>query len=264
MKCIMSTTYDDKYLYFLPITTWCWNRLGVDVICFAPNPKEDDLKKLLLISQYTPHGKNVLVYFDAPENKKATYAQCSRLFGGSLDLPDDEVLIVGDIDMILFRTDFINKPSRDFFDIYGIDLVPKGQMPMCYAVGDAYTWRRFFSKGGTFQECLNDELGKEPSNEDTRGNLWARDQELLAKGVGELFFGHTRSNGQNQFALNRIDREDSYWRDRLNKEVIDAHLWRPGYTDENYAKIKELLLYFYPDEDFTWLDNFTNAYKELL
>ena len=36
MKTIISTTYNDNYLFFLPITTWSWNKLGVDVICFMP------------------------------------------------------------------------------------------------------------------------------------------------------------------------------------------------------------------------------------
>ena len=38
MKAILSSTYDDKYLWNLPLVTWCWNKLGIDVICFLPEP----------------------------------------------------------------------------------------------------------------------------------------------------------------------------------------------------------------------------------
>lgn len=34
MKAIISTTYSDQYLWYLPLTVWAWNKLGVDVVCF--------------------------------------------------------------------------------------------------------------------------------------------------------------------------------------------------------------------------------------
>ena len=71
---------------------------------------------------------------------------------------------------------------------------------MCYTVAAAATWRKFFVKGRSFQQCLDDELAHEEC-QNVRANLWARDQEILAKGVGELFMGYPRTNGQTPFAL---------------------------------------------------------------
>lgn len=272
-KAIISTTYDDKYLYFLPLVTWCWDKLGVDVICFMPylmdhikdpNIQSKRERYSLIIDTLDKLGVELQTApFLAPEHKEATYSQISRLYAAALDLDEQEQLIVSDVDMLVFRTDFMQKSADDFFDVYGTDLVPEGQLPMCYTVGNVKTWRRFFIKGRTYQECMDAELAHEEC-EGMRGNLWSRDQELLAKGVGELYFKHTRGNGQNQFAQNRVDRTDTNWRSYVNDELIDAHLWRDGFTDENHANIMELMRMKFPDEDFTWIDNYRNAYKQLL
>lgn len=273
-KAVISSTYSDTYLYFLPIVTWCWNKLGVDVICFIPylkdgvdgyDPDKEKREKYYLIID-TLDGLEIGLQaapFLAPEHKESTYAQISRLYAASLDLDEQDQLIISDADMIVFRTNFMKKSEDDFFDVYGTDLVPEGQLPMCYTVGNVKTWRRFFTKGRTYQECMDAELAHEEC-EGMRGNLWSRDQELLAKGVGEIYFKHTRSNGQNQFAQNRVDRTDINWRAYVNNDLIDAHLWRPGYTDENHAKIMELMKMKFPNEDFTWLDEYQKKYKQIL
>lgn len=270
MIAVVSSTYDSKYFYFLPIISWCWHKLGVKTICFLPEPSgveqlKDMAKREHLVSKVLKEQGVIgnWFQFSCPENKQATYAQCSRLYAAALDFPDDEVIIVGDIDMILIRTDFIVKSEHDFFDIYGADLVPDGQLPMCYAVGTVKTWRRFFTKGRTYQECLDAELGHEEM-ENMRGNLWSRDQELLAKGVGELCFKHNRTNGQNPFALNRYDRDDAYLLNRLSFDTIDYHMPRPGYEETNFNQILTVLKYHYPQEDFTWLVDYNEAYKKLL
>ena len=271
MKSIISTTYDDKYLYFLPIVTWLWSKLGVDVVCFLPNIEGRSVNtsvKLLLATefateQYTKTNLH-LHYFDAPEHKQATYAQCSRLYGACLDLPIDEVLITSDIDMAVFQTP--NHGSS--FTVNGIDLVPKGQVPICYISGEVKEWRRKFAVAGrSYQQCLDDLLG-DIECDNMRGNYWAKDQEEAYNKILGRPESHAvllpRSNGQNQFATRRYDRDDSFILDRLNPDTIDYHMNRPGYEDDNFEIILQILSYHYPAEDFTWLINYTNEYKKLL
>lgn len=73
-----------------------------------------------------------------------------------------------------------------------------------------------------------------------------------------------RARPGTQFAANRVDRDDINWRAYVNDDLVDAHLWRPGYTDENFANIMELLTMKYPNEDFTWLRTYNEQYKNLL
>ena len=75
MKTIISTTYNDNYLFFLPITIWSWNKLGVDVICFMPKEMtQSDSDKINLqlnifkknVSSVEFHLFDCMLMFDIP------------------------------------------------------------------------------------------------------------------------------------------------------------------------------------------------------
>lgn len=274
MKSVISCTADEKYSYFIPIVTWAWNRLGVGVILFLPESSKRD-KKIQLGLNCMNYGykENHHYYFDMPKHKEATAAQCVRLYGACLDLPEDEVLITSDIDMAVFKVPEIKGGG---FSVVGTDLVPEKQLPICYISATVGTWRDYFNlKSKTYQQCLDSLLGKIEC-ESFRGNYWGKDQEeafLRISGEGDLYkksierkFYHpiNRSNGQNQFAQNRYDRDDQFILDRLSPDTIDFHMPRPGYEDKNFQIILTILKYHYPDENFDWLISYTNDYKKIL
>lgn len=278
MTAIISTTYDDTYLFYLPITTWCWNKLGVDVICFVPDGYSTFKTNRELDKFSTAYyaAKKIAPSFRyegfiCPKHKEATYAQCSRLYGACLDLPEDEILISGDIDMLLFNL----PPIHDtMFTVVGRDLTPEGQVPMCYLGGPAKEWREIFDIGGKgYQQCLDELLGSIECD-NMRGNYWAKDQEQASFRLNEInklgapnprnIKYVLRARPGTQFATNRIDRDDAYFIDRLTPEIIDYHCHRPGYTDENFEKILTVIKYFYPHDDLTWMRNYQEAYKKLL
>jgi len=289
MKAVISSTYDDKYLYFLPIVTFLWNKLGVDVICFMPSPFDNpvtakQVQKLALIVNAIKQENLSLSRreFSCPEHKEATYAQCSRLYGACLDLPEDEVLVTSDIDMAVFSglIDVMGRINSDDYTknmmtVLGKDLVPEGQIPVCYTWASVKEWRKAFiyiyGKGAydtegvkTYQQYLDLLLG-DIETENFRGNYWSKDQEELFKIFRKTpHVESNRSNGQNQFAQNRVDRTDTNWRAYVNDDLIDAHLWRDGYTEQNHANIMELMRMKFPNDDFEWLDLYRNAYIALL
>lgn len=281
MKAVISSTYDDKYLYFLPIVCFCWQKLNVDVICFMPEIKDffkfesgilteidfDNDKRVKLINETMIHKgmKFSMPRFSAPEHKEATYAQCSRLYGACLDLPEDEVIITSDIDMAVFKV----PPFAHLggFTVLGADLVPDGQLPMCYATATVKDWRDAFELNGiTYQQALDRLLGEDEC-QDYRACRWSVDQEQLrikifnSNGSINLL---TRSNGQNQFAQNRYDRDDQFILDRLSPDTIDFHMNRPGYEEKNFEIILTILKYHYPQDDFEWLKKYTEEYNKLL
>lgn len=248
----------------MPIVTWCWNKLGVDVICFAPNT-DWNLRACLVFDTLV---KNRMRYdwkqFDAPKDKQATYAQCSRLYAANTQSEPYDVLVTSDIDMAVFNGEYF-KQKKAPFDVFGADLVPLKQLPLCYISATVIEWRKTFTQERGYQQCLDDLLG-EIEVQNFRGNYWSKDQEEAYKQIvpTNQFYFHNRTNGQNQFATKRIDRDDSYWEERLSPDIIDAHLWRPGYTDENFEKIIKLLTYFYPYENFEWLIDYRLKYCQLL
>jgi len=283
-KAIISSTYDDNYFYFIPLVTWLWNRLGVEVICFVPANYTYDKRhaKLQLLGKVLDEQSLKLITqgFSAPEHKEATYAQCSRLYGACLDLPEDEVLITSDVDMIVFKV----PPYENNITVLGSDLVPEGQFPICFATGTVKDWRQALGikeyvydksiqtpkevkvgsvKIKTYQECLDGLLG-EIQAEHFRGNYWGKDQETLWLNIKDSAVKIPRARPGTQFASHRVDRDDINWRAYVNDELVDAHLWRPGYTDENFSNILELLTMKYPQEDFTWLIQYNEQYKKML
>ena len=262
MKAILSTTYDDNYLFFIPIVQWCWNKLGVDCIIFAPHKIEIRVNKYYLVKDLCK--KSTWEYFISPANKEATYAQCSRLFGGALqDISNDEILITSDADMAIFSHDITN--ARSGINIWGTDLVPEKQFPICYISASKLDWQqRFGVKGLSVQNCLDNLLGHIEA-EQFRGNYWGKDQETAWNMLHTSWYNdHLRARPGTQFSTNRVDRDDSNWRHYLGPDLFDAHLWRPGYADRNFANIMELLTTQYPDENFKWLVDYRNEYIKLL
>jgi len=265
-KAIISTTYSDTYLYFLPITVFCWNKLNVDVICFLPEPDSDDKNvKLNLCLEVVnwANSKNEVEFFKAPEHKEATYAQCLRNYAACLDLPENELLVTSDVDMALFKIpEYVDNGQ---FSVFGYDLVPKGQYPQCYVTAPVKAWREAFNlHGKTYQQAIDDLLGEDEC-EHYRGCRWSVDQEQSFLNISKV--NHNlipRARPNTQFADHRVDRDDINWRAYVNDELIDAHLWRDGFTDQNHDNIMELMRMKFPDEDFTWLENYNHAYKQLL
>ena len=264
MKAIISTTYDNKYLYFLPIVTFCWNKLGVDVICFVPVEKNgSDYDKISLAMEYCNNHKLSVYQFSAPEHKEATYSQCSRLYAACLDdLPDDEILITSDIDMAVFKI----PPYENTMTVLGADLVPDGQYPICFVSAKVVEWWKVMGcDGKTYQQCLDELLGNIEA-EHFRGNYWGKDQETLRNRMDDysvpVLIPRARHN--TQFANHRVDRDDINWRSYVNEDLIDAHLWRDGFTDANFANIMELLKMKFPNESFDWLVDYTNEYRKLV
>lgn len=283
MKAIISTTTDDRYLFFLPITAWCWNKLGVDVINFIPGPASkwiNGSQGLVINTLIENKIKCTQFFFYCPENKEATYAQCARLYAAAIRRPDfaadwgeNEIIITSDVDMALFRLPFLYKSAftgeYDFphLQVIGTDLVPNGQIPICYISARRRLWIKAMAIGDkTYQECLDELLGHEEM-ENMRGNLWSRDQETAFNKIyhADVVIKETgRARPGTQFATNRVDRDDANWRSYLGPDLVDAHLWRPGYTDENFANIMELLTTQYPNDSFEWLIYYRNEYIKLL
>lgn len=262
MKAIISSTYDDNYLFSLPITTWCWNKLGVDVICFMPDRLNLPYLKYKLVIETVEKLKFKKYKFDCPSYKEATYAQCSRLYAAALDLPEDEILIISDVDMGLFKL----PPIDANLTIFGRDLVPFNQYPMCYASGAVKVWRKLFKielNIKTYQQCLDELLGDIEADH-FRGNYWGKDQETLYKQtVGEAVC-IDRARPGTQFASNRYDRDDAYLLERLSPDAIDFHMPRPGYEENNFDIILKVLKYHYPNENFQWLIEYQKQYLKLV
>lgn len=265
MKSILSSTFDPKYFFLLPITTWSWNRLGVGVHCFIPDVEIDEATKFVFDTLKDNHAYISFAKFKSTENQQVTYAQCSRLFGGTIDADDEEELIVGDVDMAMLSLP--NTEDKGEFTIYGYDLVPPQQYPMCYISALKRDWAdTFYCKSIPLQNCLDNLLG-DIVCDNMRGNYWAKDQEEAFKfisGSDKSVAYVNRAKPGTQFATKRLDRDDAYLMSREVSDVIDFHMPRPGYEGQNFNDIIGVFQKKYPFDDFSWMVNYRNEYINLL
>lgn len=269
MRSVISSTYDDNYFFYLPIVIWSWNKIGIEPIVILQQPNDNkyyERDALMFLYCTIKDLKYRTLHFTAPEHKVATYAQCARLYAATAPLPDNEILITGDVDMAVFNQDYFNQAENPMVNIFGVDLVPRGQYPICYISMPVQVWRVVMGIGerDTLQTCLDKLLGHIDC-ENFRGNYWAKDQETAFDRIansGAHMYLHYRAKPGTQFATCRADRDG--WPEETPAGLIDAHLPRPGYTDENFQKILKLFNDVYPDENLQWMIEYRQEYLKLI
>src|ERR1017187_401389 len=160
MISVISSTFHNQYCFNLPLVVYAWNQIDVEVICFMPRPvigSEEFAKYKLLKDWMEALELDYKIHFFGSEaQKEVTYSQVSRLYAGCLDIAGDELLITSDADMIVFQRPF----HIDRFTIYGYDLTPEKQYPICYLIATANEWRDTFGlHGKSYQQCLDETVG---------------------------------------------------------------------------------------------------------
>lgn len=261
MIAILSATEHVYYAMPLPIAVYSWHKLGVPCIVFIP---AGDNKKLELAKK---HCGTMATFFEfrCEEKRIPTYSQVVRLFAAAIPILDPyEHLIVSDSDMCVFEPliDMLN--DMEPMEVVGNDLTVDDQYPMCYIKMIGYRWREVFKISKTYQDHVA-ELIDPIESDNIRGTQWCYDQWYAKKMIKE--YGdwevkhHPRSNGKNQFAQRRADRDgwsfDPY-------TIIDAHLPRPLTDESNFNKVLDLFNIKYPEDNFDWLVNYRNEYLKLL
>lgn len=269
MKVILSTTLDDQYLFYLPLAVWSWAKIGTTPIIFLPRLDEmtPNITEWKFELAYSYIRQDIIALdIKAPENKLATYLQCARLYAAAIKgLNENEILITSDIDMAVFGS-YFNQANLDAVQIFGSDLVPENQYPICYISAPVRLWRQFMQiepdKG--YQYYLDELLGPIECDH-FRANQWALDQDTVWKKIQASnlpVIKHKRAIFPHQFATLRADRDG--WPNSPPEGIVDAHLPRPGYTEENFNKILTLFRQVYPDENFNFMIEYRNEYLKLL
>jgi hypothetical protein len=268
---VISIDDNPTYSFFAPIAAWCWRKLNIETICIVVselNSENGCPASAAFVWRYLEAQKHHAEYlFVKSADRKATYAQVSRLFAAARYwLKEDDILITSDVDMATFSTDFHQVNPKGFL-VFGYDLTPTDQTPMCYVTAPVWKWRAAFRITSQF---ISDRLGEELDHEqmeNMRGCIWSRDQELMHRTVSEdpELVKIPRARPGTQFATHRVDRDDVNWRAYpIPGRLIDAHLWRPGYTEENFSKILELFMTMYPEENFEWMVEYKNEFIKLI
>lgn len=256
----LSCTDNNLYSFFLPIVTWSWKQLGYESIVFVPDKWSPQFRLAL---EHCPESTR-FVKLDIAEDREVTYFQCARLYASALDfIEDSDTIITSDVDMVVFSK-YFEQFSDGKLHIAGHDICPPNQYPICYIGMPAKAWRTVFHirEKDTPYTMLHKLLGQIQC-ENMRGNYWAKDQETAYNCIS-LFAStaifHDRSYAHHPTASNRADRDG--WMDYFDG-MIDAHLPRPGHIEENWIKVRRLLLQAYPHLDTGPLDEYREQFCKL-
>lgn len=254
---VLSATEHDYYAMPLPFAIFSWAQLGFNSITFIPNGKNPKLELAKKYSSGSFYG------FNCEEKRIPTYSQVVRLFGAALPhWNKNDILVTGDSDMCVF-SDYFERLADGGVNICGNDLTPQDQYPMCYCGMPVKMWRHIFKIDKSYQEHVA-ELIDPIEGDNIRGEQWCYDQWYLKKKIkqsGENIMIYPRSNGQNQFAAKRADRDGWHFNPY---DIIDAHLPRPLTDEENFNKVYDLFKIKYPTHDLNWMTEYYNEYKQLL
>ena len=232
---VVSCNAHDNYLFFLPLVSWAWRKLGWDVffilICDDIN---DKVKHVLThcnckYEVITSHIEGI---------RSETLSQVARLYAANLT--DDEYFMTSDADMIPLSGCW--KPSKNFTS-WGHDLTGYQHFPICYLGGSRDKWKELLNLSGDFYMDIQRDIANHPFNKSLEpSQLWVTDQEFITEKLKDFPHETIDRNPYGYFPL-PIGRVDRYSWDAtlLQKERIDAHLLRPGYTYFNFTKIMDLI-----------------------
>lgn len=230
---IISTNDSEDYFHYLPIVTHAWNQLGWSVVCFYRGSNMN----FPLIQK----PNEIILINESSNYREATIVQISRLFGGCLNLNDDDYLLTSDVDM-LPCSDYW-KPNFDEISVYGYDLTDFSEFPICYIGMKAKLWREVMgvSKGDNVIESINRLLDCCPNakSEDFY-EWWGVDQQEITKILKEKAVQHYHRGKLGDYAVGRVDRGN--WQLTINQsQFIDCHLPRPAKSETSINQVYELL-----------------------
>lgn len=231
---VVSHDNNKDYSFFAPIVEWAWKELSWEVITLDANRIIKDSNGLL--NKYS----------------SSLISQCSRLFAAQLFyLNEDDYLLTSDIDMLpLGEFNHYFKYNPDVITSFGRDLTDY-HYPICYIGMKVKKWREVMKLNGlTIIAGLERDLS-------AYENKWTTDQDIITERLAN-YEVEIIPRGINNIGLanGRLDR--SGW--ITPEKRIDCHALRPGYSPENWNKIKETLekSFSYPD----WIDDYLKNFNQ--
>lgn len=266
MKKFVSISVNDnpKYLYFLPLTSWCWRKLGwepilMHVIQGFDNPLSAIEMLALDHSDVTRWGifKN--------KYKTETLAQVSRLYISSNHGFEEDYFMTSDIDLLPLSDYW--QPDFNAVTSWGRDLTDY-HYPMAYVGMRQSNWNEVMVTPWSSEVDLNVYINRDldyyvPKQK----NVWTTDQQILTERL--LEYGKEKIthidrgiDPKTHYPIGRVDR--SSW--SLNhRQFIDAHLPHDILTnDKSFHNVMQLLHTVWPKEDWKWFIQYTKEFKKLL
>jgi hypothetical protein len=247
----LSVNENPVYAWFVPLCTLMWRQVaGFEVSCLFVGPLDPWIEAKC-------REVGTRVYACSPVIVGGAAAQLIRLFtylAPGIE-PDDYLLSV-DADAWPLARAF--EPSGAPIDLLYpacADHAETPYFPIGYIGAKAHAWCEFMGIGGASPEAGLEELYRTDPTLVAGHTGWNYDETLVTRKIKAWggFRGARITKRPGDPPLDRIDRAGWVAHPQA-KGHIDAHLLRPGWTEENWPRLRPLLEQCLTGESLAWAD----------
>lgn len=274
-RVVLSSDRNPDYAFFAPLSCLLWKRHGYKALLFivgtaAEWRADPRLRASLERSREVGAEIHFIPTFDGV--RTSTVAQCVRMFGAAVPLAEDDYLLTSDIDMFPLGpwVGGNRNPEKDL-QIYYANAYHEGvpHYPMCYIGATVKTWRNVVAcDPGSYAFVIINALANVLKNapKDTAG-AWSYDEYVLSRlisqwtGFPDRVQLIDRTFVEGEWRLDRSMPAKIWAEVPALTGIADAHLPRPGFTDEGWAQIRPVLNLALPRELMSWCDDYREQWQ---
>lgn len=277
-RAVISSDKNLDYAFFSPIVSLLWGRMGYRPLVFFVGAIAEwfsDRRLRLALERSREAGAEIHFIPVVEGRCTSTVAQVVRIFGASVSgIQDGDYLITSDMDMFPLGS-WVGggrRPGQDL-QIWYANAYDQTypHWPMCFVGAEARIWKEIVGRT-TLVEALRDtpedQDGAWNYDEKFLGGLiarWAKARVAGLPGVQDPIWDNPHVQPISRLFVEgewRIDRSD--WDGAMAHVeargslagVADAHVLRPGYTADNWPRIRRVLEMALPQEQLAWVDDY--------
>lgn len=266
-RVVLACTPSNVYDFFLPIAANLWmNRIGFKPIILLVGTRKEWSDR---ISFQALQGQFEVEFVDRVDGvDDSNVCMSSRQHAAALEsLSPMDTLLIGDVDLLPIRKDFYSSERRRPVKILHAGMYQDRYWPAYGPMMSVRDWRETMGirlgdlRGSLMQSFADGKIldiiqAQKLNYMDSR--LWTFDEQYASEKI-RAAWGPDDLCKVDSFGYERLCRNS--WPKRVYAlNYIDAHCPRPGYTDENWPKIRELLAQIAPG-DLSWFDGYATAYR---
>jgi hypothetical protein len=253
---ISSSDANLKYCYYLPIVAVMWQRIGYTSLSLMLGDRKEWAKTPLTkyIYEKTDEVSKIITLKRIEGFQDSTIVQVARLFVAGEPFPEDDYLLTWDVDALPLNPSWFTQQDFNYdFNSFGGDwssdlycLWPQGAR--------VKQWRILM---GIFESDINNEMALAI---DPLKDGWCYDESLLTERLsdyqGKIQIIPRWPNGR---IIGRLDRYD--WQFHGQTDLIDCHLFRPGY--EHWDKLEPVFKAYCGNADYDYIKKYTEDFLNL-
>lgn len=219
-----------KYTRFIPVFIRTWKRLFPELkvrIVFIGDA---------IPPEFAEYSEHIICFPEIPSISSVYVAQTIRILYPAI-LPENEVTLITDIDMLPGSCDYYTKKIANAHDDSFVVMRPKtcgvgpGELAICYNAASTNTWQSVFSVRSLDDVCAFLTKNYNTKTDGRHGGVgWCTDQYLLHDFAGK----HPNTVILDDRMLRRLDfvhhryNLDTFRRMLYSQSYSDAHLYADG------------------------------------